>query len=247
MLKAGALAAVLAAATWTLAGPLAAQENPRESRVGGGARQIVVSGHGEVGVVPDVARVSLGVEAEGETAQAALDAMSESLAAVMTELDAAGIAAEDRQTTNLSLYPQYSQEDRAEGGSARRIIGYQAQSILQIRVADIAAAGGLIDTLTGAGANRIDSISFDISDPKAATAKARRRAVRDARRKATHFANAAGVAVGEVLRITDGGGPSPRPMAMARMADGMESVPLAEGSITVAADVRVVFRIADAP
>jgi uncharacterized protein len=231
------LAVALAAVAVLTGGAGSAQEAPRE---------IIVSGHGEVAVRPDIARVTLGVDAEGETAKAALDAMSARLSRVMAAIEGAGIAPEDRQTTSLALDPLYARGD-PDGASGPRVTGYRAQSLVSLRIAEIEAVGGLIDTLAGAGANRIDAISFDVSDPAEAAAEARRLAVADARTKAGQFAEAAGVALGEVVTISDGGGGMPRPMAAARMAEALASVPVAEGSIAVSADVQVVYRITAAP
>ena len=172
--------------------------------------------------------------------------MSQDLSQVMATLDTAGITPEDRQTTSLGLNPLYAQ-DPTGGQDQPNVVGYRAQSLLLIRVPRIAALGGLIDALASAGVNRIDAISFDVADPAAAAASAREQAVRDARTKAGQYADAAGVALGEVVAISDFGGGGPRPMAAARMADSSAAVPIAEGSIIVSADVQVTYRLADTP
>ncbi len=220
------------------AGAATPQERPRE---------IIVTGAGTVSVKPDVARIYLGVQAEEETAKAALEAMSLSLSEVFAELDAAGIEEKDRQTTGLNLDPIYSREEY-EDRMRREITGYRASSMLSIRVAEIDNAGALIDALTRAGVNRIDQISFEVSDAAASESEARLRAVEDAAGKAREFADAAGVALGEVVSITESGSSAPRPMvASARMAsEASFAVPVAEGSISVEAQITMVYRIGEA-
>ncbi|WP_424931291.1 SIMPL domain-containing protein [Amaricoccus macauensis] len=209
------------------------------------SRHITVTGSGVVSVKPDTARIMVGVQARGETAKAALDEMSSLLDGVFSALDDAGIVEENRQTTALSLDPLYVQQER-DGRNTREISGYRAMSMLSIRVADIGGAGALIDRLTQAGANRIDSISFEISEPEAAAATARQRAVENARQKAGEYAEAAEVSLGEVVSISEHGSAAPRPMMSgARMAEASFAVPVAEGSIEVEAQVTVIFRIAD--
>lgn len=237
MMKPTFRATALAALALFWAGSAMAQDVPR---------QITVTGAGEVSVRPDVTRISLGVQADGETAKAALDEMSGHLAAIFAELDAAGIAEEDRQTTGLRLDPIYDQDER-DGRTTRTLAGYRASSMLQVRLAGTDTAGALIDTLAQAGANRIDGIAFEIADPETPAADARRRAVENAARQAGEFAAAANVALGEVISITEHGSARPRPMAAgARMAEAGFAVPVAEGSISVEATVTVVYRIADA-
>ncbi|MEM8571853.1 MAG: SIMPL domain-containing protein [Pseudomonadota bacterium] len=206
--------------------------------------EIVVIGMGHVSARPDVARISLGVDIEEETAGMALDGMAAALTRVFEQLDTAGIAPEDRQTTRLNLNPQYVQEQR-DGRPTRVLSGYRASSLLTVRVPDVSAAGALIDQLTTAGANRIDAISFELSNPRAAQAQARRLAVADAERRARTYAKAAGLELGGVMSISETG---PRPMpGMLRMdapmAEAAASIPVAEGSVEVEARVTVVFAI----
>jgi uncharacterized protein len=233
----------LAAAAMLVAAQLSAPDraDAREA-----PRTITVAGHGEVSATPDVARVALGVEADGETAEAALGAASERLAEILAALDAAGITPSDRQTVSLGLYPIYAADE-----SNRRpetVDGYRAQSMLSVKSADIGSVGALIDTLAGAGANRIDAISFELSEPDGPTAEARRGAVADAIARAQLYAGAAGVGLGPILSISESGTGQPGPNPLyARAAEMAAAVPIEQGSITVGADVLVVFGIADQP
>ena len=107
---------------------------------------------------------------------------------------------------------------------------------------DLASLGGLIDALAGAGANRLYGIGFEVSEPRPSVDAARREAVADARAKAELYAEAAGVTLGPVVTIRENvgmGGPEPL-RAKAAMA---EAAPVAEGTVTLTADVEVVFGI----
>ena len=98
-----------------------------------------------------------------------------------------------------------------------------------------------VRALAGAGANRLYGIAFDVAEPRPSVDAARREAVADARAKAELYAEAAGVTLGPVVTIRESvgmGGPEPL-----RAKAAMEAAPVAEGTVTLTADVEVVFGI----
>jgi uncharacterized protein len=203
-------------------------------------RLVTVTGSAEVEAVPDLATITAGVETQGPTAREALGANTEAMAAVFAALDAAGIAARDRQTSQLNLNPVY--EPYRDGAQEpQRVIAYQASNMVTVRVREVGKLGAVIDALTSAGANRLYGVGFEVSEPRASLDTAREEAVADARSKAELFARAAGVTLGAVRSIREStgmGGPEPlRARAMA------EAAPVAEGTVTLTADVEVVFEI----
>jgi uncharacterized protein YggE len=215
-----------------LAAPAAAQDMPR---------RITVTGMARVEAVPDLATVSVGVTTRAATAAAALAANSEAMAAVMAGLDGAGIAAPDRQTSQLNLSPVYA-EPRDGGDGEPEVTSFQADNTVTVRVRDIARLGETIDALTTAGANRLYGIGFEVSEPREALDGARREAVADARARAELFAEAAGVRLGPVISLSEGGGGGPMPM-YARAEAAAAPVPIAEGTVTLTAEVEVVYGI----
>ena len=76
---------------------------------------ITVSATGKVTVIPDVARVYLGVTVTKPTVKAARDAGAKAMTDIIAALKALGIADADIQTTNLSLYPQYGNSSPRQG------------------------------------------------------------------------------------------------------------------------------------
>ena len=77
-----------------------------------------------------------------------------------------------------------------------------------------------------------------------APARARQAAVADARLKADTFATAAGLTLGSVHSIREGAtaGP-PMPMMEMRMAADSGPVPVAQGQITISADVAITYAL----
>lgn len=208
------------------------------------ARQITVTGEGVVEAAPDMATVSLGVVTEARTAAAALRANSEDMAAILSRLAEAGIADRDMQTSGLSVNPRW--DNRSTSGGRPQITGFVASNQLTVRVRELAALGGLLDTLVGEGANNLGGISFGLQEPRPLQDEARRRAVADARARASLFAEAAGVTLGAVISIDELGGGMPRPQVLGRMemALSADAVPVAAGELSLRAQVQMVFALA---
>lgn len=202
------------------------------------AREITVTGSATVDATPDIATVTAGVELQAPSAAAALKENGETMTAVFAALKQAGLDERDMQTSQLTLNPVFNADP---GGSqaAPQVVAYQASNMVTATVRDVSRLGATIDAVTGAGANRLYGVSFDVDEPRAALDQARRNAVEDARRKAQLFADAAGVKLGPVVAISEGGGGGPVPLR-AKM-DMMAAAPVASGTVTLSADVTVVF------
>ncbi|SLN20665.1 SIMPL domain-containing protein [Pseudooctadecabacter jejudonensis] len=212
------------------------------------ARTISVTGMGEVSLPPDMATIRLGVQTEGEAAAQALDAASAATLAILGRLDAEGVAAADVQSGAVQLRPRYSNSVISSG---QQIVGYHATNTVVVQVRDLDDLGGLLAALVGDGANRLDGVSFGLQDPSAAMDEARRRAVADALARAALYAEASGVAVGDVLQIAEQGAPQYRalraePVMMEAMASAPSfDVPVAAGEIEVSASINMVFGMDD--
>lgn len=203
--------------------------------------QITVTGEGRVDAVPDMATVSLGVTTLGDTAAQALAANSVAVQAVLDRLAAAGIAPRDMQTSGLSLNPQWSSYDSS---SQQKIDGYVAANMVTVRVRALDTLGGVLDAAVSDGANTLNGLAFGLSDPEPALKDARTRAVQDARARAETLAAAAGVTLGRVLSLSEGGYASPAPMPMYKADAAMSSVPVAGGEVGVSVSATVIWEIA---
>ncbi len=234
MLKSIALR-VLAVLPLVAPAALTAQEQP--------PRRLVVTGAGEASARPDVAVISAGVVVQADTASAALAENTRAMNRVLEQLRAAGLAAEDIQTAQFAVSPLYeSRQPDPRTTQPPRIVGYQVSNQVSARVRDIERLGTTLDALVVAGANSIDGLSFDLADPKQVLGEARDAAVADALAKAKRYAAAAGVKLGRILSIEEGGGyPPPRPMmrAEAMAAD----VPIAPGQTELSASVTITFAL----
>lgn len=232
----------------TPAGPLLAQ-----AQTGSGTtttsstdRTISVSGVGQIQVQPDEAILSLGVQTQATEAAAAISQNNQQMTAVVSALKTAGVASTDIRTLTLSLTPQYQQPQPNSSGQTGTpaIVGYVATNVVQVTTKDPANLGALIDAATKAGANQINGIEFDLSNPTAALDQARQAAWQDAQHRATQLAQLAGVQLGNVMTITEATPTPPRPFAeaLAPAAAG-SSVPVESGTISIELDLSVTWAI----
>ena len=203
-----------------------------------------VSGTGEVKATPDQAQLSTGVVTQAATAAAALAANSRAMNGVFDTLKRAGIPEKNIQTSNFSVSPQYG---NPKLGGAQRITGYQVSNTVTVTVTGLDKVGPALDALVAAGSNQIDGPNFTIADPKPLLAKAREDAVKDATARAQTLAAAAGVTLGPILSIGEGGAEysPPRPMYRTAMA-GLAAAPpppVAGGEESVSANVLITWEI----
>lgn len=210
-------------------------------------RTISVSAEGEVSLPPDMARLILGVTAEAKGSREALDQAGKVMQAILDVVAGQGVDGKDVQTSAIRLNPRYGRNSQGQI-DYRVITGYTAETTISLTLREINAVGDILAGAVEAGANRVDGISFGLQSETEALDEARRLAVTEARRKAGLLAEAAGVALGPLLQLTEMGSPSYRleiaTMAMDARAD-MAPVPVAPGEISFIASVSLVYQIAD--
>jgi uncharacterized protein len=226
----GTVVALLAAAAalGAVIRPGSAQGTAEPAPTGG----ITVSGTATSRAVPDQATFSFGVQTEGASAKAALDANSVKVALVIAALKRAGIAEKDLQTQDVSVMPRQNETGQ--------ISGYYANNSVQALVRKIAGAGAAV----GAGANQSSGPSFDQSGRDAVYRSALRAAVADARTKAEALAAESNASLGRVTRIVEGFAAEPVPMYDRAVAQSAKpETPVEPGTQEVQATVTVTFEI----
>jgi uncharacterized protein YggE len=203
-------------------------------------RTIAMTGHGEIKAVPDQAQVSAGVTTSAATAAQTLAANSARMRGVFAALEKMGVPQKNIQTSNFSVSPQYT---NGENNGPRRLTGYQVSNEVMVRLDDVAKLGNALDALVAAGANQMNGISFSIQNSGPMLEKARADAFGDARARAETYAKAAGVSLGPILSISEGGGEAPRPLYRMAASFAGAPAPVAAGEQSVSADVSVVWEI----
>ena len=202
-------------------------------------RTITVTGTGLVTLTPDIAYINIGVHSQDASASVALTDNSTKAQAVMDVIKAAGVADKDIQTTNFSVYPQQQYD---KDGLMTGII-YMVENTVYVTVRDLTKLGSLLDATVHAGANTINSISFDVADKTGALSQARLAAVTDARKQADELTGATGVTIGDVLTISYYDISAPVTAQGLRAMGGGDSVPVQAGSMQITTTVTIVYEI----
>jgi len=162
------------------------------------------------------------------------------MAAVLAAIKALGIAASDIQTTQYSIYPQYTYND----STGQKLTGYQVENDIRVKIKKIADTGSVIDAAVAKGANVSYNISFEISTYDSLYKQALASAVSSAEAKAQAIAKAANITNITVKAITESGSSSPivyNENLMKSMAADTASTSIEPGSMKVTAQVSVTY------
>ena len=204
-----------------------------------GDNRIQVRGVGSVAAPPDIATVEVGVRTFAPNAEAAVAENNRRAAAVAAALKAQGIAEEDIRTTKFNVFPK--REYVRDGPDT--LSGYGASNSVSATVRDLAAVGAVLQATVEAGANNVRGLSFGIADEEVVMNRARVRAVKDARKRAATFAEAAGVKLGRVISIREMQGSQRQGRHRFEMESSAQSVPVQPGELKMDAVAEVVFAI----
>jgi len=201
-----------------------------------------VSGNGLVSVPPDIAYIYVGVNTVDTDIAQAVSRNNAQAQALSDALKANGVAAADIQTSNFSVWSS-STTDPMTG--LTNGYTYTVDNTVYLTVRDLTHLGSLLDTVVNAGANNINSITFDVADKTAAMTQARQKAMENAASLAAELAQTAGLNLGRITNITYtensyypyygmGGGGAEAPNA---------SVPIAPGLTQISVTVNVTYSI----
>jgi uncharacterized protein YggE len=215
-------AALLASFVLLAAAGAASAQTPR---VEGNEPVVTVQGHGRIEARPDHAKFSAAVTTRG----AALEAATKS------HRERAERAAEALRNLNSSLPPPPGQPLRRDD------MEYRAVTTFELKTHELDKIDAAITAVAATGLFEVRNLRFAIDDDSGALDRARRDAVADARRRAETYAQAAGMTLGEVVRISDTEIHSPREFAAAPMARTVQVIP--PDSLTIAANVTITWRM----
>lgn len=193
---------------------------------------ILTSGDATVSVKPDLAMVSAGVDSQQSTASAAQSELARKASQLIARVKALGVADRDVTTSGYWIGPVYT-------STGQTVTGYRASEQLQLKWHNVDSVGRLLDGIVQQGGATNVSVSFGLNDPKTAQAQARSQAIGDARAKAEAMASAAGVHVGQVVRISDLSTSyrPPVPYAVAAAAPVDTQVPVGQMDVSVTVEV----------
>ena len=159
-------------------------------------RVIRVSGSAVVSLAADTASIQIGVNTRKETVKEAQKENAALMAAVMDAIKGAGIDEKDIVTSQFNVFSSY-EYSTGSFGKETRTLSYEVQNNVTVTIHDLT----MVDAAMEAGANTTYGISFTSTQANEAYQKALTRAAEDAMTKAKVLSAAAGVELGELIRI----------------------------------------------
>lgn len=205
---------------------------------------IWVTGEGKVTVVPDVANVQLGIEAQAKTVADAQAQAAKAMNDIMSTLATNGVAQKDIQTQYYSIQ-QLTRWDSDK--QEQVVIGYQVTNMVNAKIRNVDKAGTIIDAAVQAGGDlaRVNMIQFSIDDQTVYNDLAREKAMADAKDTAKQLADLSGVKLGKPIYISETGVSTPRtiPVYAKDTVEGSSSTSISAGELEITLTVQVAYAI----
>lgn len=207
-------------------------------------RTITVTGNSEVTAKSDMATVNITVETHSPNARAAVRENANTMTDVRNAVIAAGAEASKIETQNYNVYPQQIYNNKGEVKAKE----YRCDNTMKVVVMNLSKTGAIMDAAVEAGANRIDSVDFSVSDTQLYKDAALRKAAEDAARKAKIIAAGLGRnVIGIISASEDNVNVMPYRMVNLKMASAAMRedavTPIDPGESKLQGRVTVVFEI----
>lgn len=214
-------------------------------------RTVSSTGSATTSVSPDLVTVQFGVDTEAKTAQDSISSNSQMMNAVVSAVENIGISKDEISTAGFSIYPVYNDSipDQTTGIHKSVLTGYHTSNTLYVKTTKLSMAGNIVDVAVGAGANRVDNISFSLSPEKEQSMQddLLNKAVLNAKSRAEKAIEPLGQKIIGVKMVSLSEFNAPPPPiysgAMSAMAD--KSTPIFTSNQQVTTTVSVIFLIGD--
>ncbi|MEL7654649.1 MAG: SIMPL domain-containing protein [Bacillota bacterium] len=193
---------------------------------------MTLTGQGQVTTVPDLAVIRLGVQSTGSDLEATQAENSQISQEILDALMEMGVT--DIKTFQYTIDKFYEQ---VNGNTVDR--GYTIRHIFEIRTEEMGNIGEIIDTAVNAGANIVDLISFEVSNPNLYYEQALNIAVMNAIEKAKSIARNLNIKINPIpIKITENSF-VPRPFQSFQRE--LAATPIVPGNIMIEAMVTAEF------
>ncbi|VVC05286.1 Uncharacterised protein [uncultured archaeon] len=215
-------------------------------------KTITVTGTATTSISPDIVTLQFGVDTDAKTAQDAISVNSQVMDSVVTAVTSLGITKDEISTASFSISPvyNYSVPDPYTGIQKTILTGYKASNTLFVKTTKLSLTGKIIDSAVGAGANRVDDVSFSLSPGMQQSAQNGliSKAVVDAKSKAEKALDPLGEKIIGVktVNLSDFNTPPPRPYYAGNMAPSVaKDTQIFSSNQDVTATTDVIFLIGD--
>jgi uncharacterized protein YggE len=207
-------------------------------------RTITVVGEGQVSAPPDMAVVYVGVQVSEADPKVATQKAAADMKSLLAALRGEGIAEKDIQTSYYSVYVDRPYGPQGPADEAQ----YQVSNNVQVTIRELDKVTDILSVAVEAGANNINSVEFRLSDTSKLQSEARAKAVENAEATAKELAELNGLAVGEVVSVSEviQNGPifaGQRSYAATGLGGGSEAGPISPGEVTVNVQLQITYAI----
>ncbi|MFC1524132.1 SIMPL domain-containing protein [Thermodesulfobacteriota bacterium] len=213
---------------------------------------ISVRGEARITAQPDQVTIVISVITQADTAAAAMDENTMKTGNIQMALKNIGLTDSEYQTGAFRIQPQWERNGgRQDRPGPPMIAGYQVSNSLKVTTNKIPLIGTIIEAGIRHGADSVNSILFELADPRNIRLQAIELATKNGRAEAETAAAAAGLHLGPVRTLTidetrlfseDPGG-----YRRGRLAahEGATAQPpsITPGEISVTARVRIDFEL----
>lgn len=199
-----------------------------------------VTGEGIVKVVPDEVTIKLRVENTGRNAKELKQQNDRVVNDVLAFLKRSGIDDKYVSTDYIRLSKNYEYNTKT--------YNYSANQSITVKLTNLKKYEEIMNGVMETGINRIDGISFSSSQSESLQSQARKKAIENAKMKATEYASVLNQQVGKAIRISEFQNTiSPQPkFARSMMMDAESSggqQTLAPGEMEIQVRVNVSFQL----
>ena len=156
---------------------------------------VEVSGEGTVTIVPDEATITVRVENTGSDAALVKQENDKTISNVFAFLKKMKIEDKYVKSEYIRLSKNYEYNTKT--------YNYAANQSISIQLKDLKKYEELMNGLLQTGINRIDNVSFASSKEEGLESQARKKAIENAKMKATEYAGVLGQSIGKAVRISE--------------------------------------------
>ncbi|MFD4632157.1 SIMPL domain-containing protein [Streptomyces sp. NPDC058284] len=170
------------------------------------APRLAVRGEAHLEVDPEIARISITVNARGTDRRDALNDLTRRNAAVLDLIKAYGDTVEKLETGAFSISPELTRHGRGD-----RVRAYHGRVHTTAELTDFTALGELTTRIADLDLTRVEGPWWALRPDSPTHSQARRQAVREAVQRAREYADALGTHLAALIELADIGADNPTP------------------------------------
>lgn len=164
---------------------------------------VTTSGTAEIKVVPDLADLSFEVEVRNADLAAARKEQTARATKVLAALRAAGVEEKELQSADISISPNFTENQRERVETAK-VRFFSVSQRISATLHDVKKVPDAIAAAVNAGATGVDGVNLRSTELRKHRDEARGKAIKAAKEKAVALAGELGAKVGKPFKITEG-------------------------------------------